>query len=153
MTANKVMISVDSDDFMFLKKHPELNKSELFRAAIKKSLDCVNGDGYLEKLMEIYPINRNSFRDVDENIIKNIENNFNNKNKIELVKSCLNLEKFPIDNPYISILRNNEIFNKNLKVVEMIGDILLQMNFNELFPQRLLGPSLFAFPRQHPGPA
>ena len=36
MTANKVMISVDSDNFMFLKKHPELNKSELFRAAIKE---------------------------------------------------------------------------------------------------------------------
>ena len=99
---------------------------------IQKSLDYVYSEGYLEKLMEIYPINRNSFRDVDERIIKNIENNFNNKNKIELVKSCFDLEKFPIDNPYISILRNNEIFNKNLKVVEMIGDILLQMNFNEL---------------------
>ena len=99
---------------------------------IQKSLDYVYSEGYLEKLMEIYPINRNSFRDVDESIIKNIENNFNNKNKIELVRSCFNLEKFPIDNPYISILRNNEIFNKNLKVVEMIGDILLQMNFNEL---------------------
>lgn len=99
---------------------------------IQKSLECVYSDGYLDKLMAIYPINKNSFRDVDEKVIKKIQSDFVNKNKIDLVKSCLSLEKFPIDNAYISILRNEEIFNRNLKVVEKIGDILLQMDFDEL---------------------
>ena len=35
MTAKRVMISVEQTDYMFLKKHPEINKSELFRAAVK----------------------------------------------------------------------------------------------------------------------
>ncbi len=99
---------------------------------IQKSLDCVNGDGYLEKLVDIYPINKNDFRDIDETLIKSIIQNFNNRDPIGLVKSCLYLEKFPINNPYISILRNNEIFNKNIEVVKTIGDILLNMSFDEL---------------------
>ena len=36
MTAHKVMISVQPEDYAFLKKHPEINKSELFRAAVKE---------------------------------------------------------------------------------------------------------------------
>lgn len=99
---------------------------------IEKSLEYVYKDGYLEKLLEIYPINKNSFRDVDENQIENIKQNFDNRDPIELVKSCLGLEKFPINNPYISILRNEDIFNKNLEVVKIIGNILLEMSFDDL---------------------
>ena len=36
MEAKKVMISVNPEDYAFLKKHPELNKSELFRIAVKQ---------------------------------------------------------------------------------------------------------------------
>ena len=99
---------------------------------IQKSLDIVNGDDYLKKLTEIYPINTNSFRQIDNKQIENIEIYFNNKDPIGLVKACLNLEKFPIDNPYISILRYDSIFNKNLDVVKIIGNILLGMKFEDL---------------------
>ena len=36
MTAKRVMISVEEPDYKFLKEHPEINKSELFRAAVKE---------------------------------------------------------------------------------------------------------------------
>ena len=36
MKARRVMISVEQDDYAFLKKHPEINKSELFRAAVRE---------------------------------------------------------------------------------------------------------------------
>jgi hypothetical protein len=36
MTTKKVMISVDSEDLEFLKKHPELSKTELFRLAVRE---------------------------------------------------------------------------------------------------------------------
>ena len=99
---------------------------------IQKSLYIVCGEGYLKKLTDIYPINKNSFRDVDENQIENIEVYFNKNDPIGLVKSCLNLEKFPIDNPYISILRNKTIFEKNSEVVKIIGNILLGMGIDNL---------------------
>ena len=36
MTAKRVMISVEQADYVFLQQHPEINKSELFRQAVKK---------------------------------------------------------------------------------------------------------------------
>ena len=36
MVAKKVMISLEEEDYWFLKQHPEINKSELFRQAVKK---------------------------------------------------------------------------------------------------------------------
>ncbi len=36
MTAKKVMISVDSEDLAFLKNHPEISKTELFRLAVRE---------------------------------------------------------------------------------------------------------------------
>ncbi|MEM4295674.1 MAG: hypothetical protein QXS91_02615, partial [Candidatus Anstonellales archaeon] len=80
----------------------------------------------------MYPINMNSFRDINQEQIENVKSYFNAKDPIGLVKACLNLEKFPIDNPYISILRYDNIFKNNLDVVKIIGDILLGMNFEDL---------------------
>ncbi len=99
---------------------------------IQRSLNYVNKDGYLEKLLDIYPINKNSFRQVSKKQIENIKMNFDKKDPIGLVRSCLDLEKFPINNPYITILRNEDIFNKNLEVVKIIGNILLEMSFDDL---------------------
>ena len=36
MRVKQVMISVQPDDYAFLKEHPELNRSELFRIAVKQ---------------------------------------------------------------------------------------------------------------------
>ncbi|MGC9124480.1 MAG: hypothetical protein ACP5IB_10505, partial [Thermoplasmata archaeon] len=99
---------------------------------IKKSLDIVNGRDYLKKLTEIYPINKNSFRNIDDEHIETIKKYFDNKDPIGLVKECLSLEKFPIDNPYVSILRYESIFEKNLDTVKTIGNILLELNFKDL---------------------
>ena len=99
---------------------------------IEKSLEYVYEEGYLEKLLDIYPINKNSFRQVSEDQIENIKRNFDKRDPIGLVRSCLDLEKFPINDPYITMLRNEDIFNKNLEVVKIIGNILLEMSFDDL---------------------
>ena len=36
MRVKQVMISVQPEDYEFLKEHPELNRSELFRIAVKQ---------------------------------------------------------------------------------------------------------------------
>jgi hypothetical protein len=36
MNGKKIMISVKAEDYTFLKDHPELNRSELFRIAVKQ---------------------------------------------------------------------------------------------------------------------
>jgi Tsp45I type II restriction enzyme. len=99
---------------------------------IQKSLQIVNGEGYLQKLTKVYPINENSFRDVDMEIIEKIKDSYNKRDPKGVVEHCLRLEKFPIDNPYISMLRNSSIFEKNLEVVRIIGNILLTMDMKDL---------------------
>ena len=36
MNGRKILISLNAEDDAFLKEHPELNKSELFRIAVKQ---------------------------------------------------------------------------------------------------------------------
>lgn len=99
---------------------------------IQKSLEIVNKEEYLSKLISVYPINKNSFRNVSKELIEDIIDSYNKGDPIGVVNHCLSLEKFPIDNPYISMLRDRSIFNKNLEVVKTIGNILLGMGIREL---------------------
>jgi hypothetical protein len=99
---------------------------------IEESLKIVNGIGYLDKLRKIYPISENIERYVDIEQIKKIRNYYEQRNPVELVKECMKLEKFPIDNPYISILRDDNIFNNNPETVKVIGNILLNMDLENL---------------------
>jgi len=96
------------------------------------SLEIVKGQGYLDKLRAIYPINENSPRIIDKEQIRKIQNYFDQKDPVGLVKECMNLKKFPLDNPYISILRDNNIFKNNPETVNVIGNILLNMDFENL---------------------
>jgi hypothetical protein len=99
---------------------------------IQKSLQTVYEEGYLNRLVNIYPINENSFRDVSKELIEDIKDSYNKRDPIGVVKHCLCLEKFPIDNPYISMIREKRIFEKNLEVVETIGNLLLKMEIRNL---------------------
>ena len=99
---------------------------------IEKSLQIVYDEGYLNRLIAVYPINVNSFREVSKELLEDIKDSYNKRDPIGVVKHCLCLEKFPIDNPYISMLREKSIFEKNLEVVKTIGNILLEIEIKDL---------------------
>ncbi len=100
---------------------------------IAQTIEIVNSDGYLDKLQEIYPLNINSERKIDEDILNNIRNAYKSKNTDELLNILFTLEKFPLDNPYSSILRSSpNIRAKNPETIKQIKNLIMNMDIEKL---------------------
>jgi hypothetical protein len=100
---------------------------------IKQSIERVNSAGYLDELQTIYPLNISPEREIDENILNNIKKAYESKNTDELLNILFTLEKFPLDNPYSSILRNRpDLRTKNPKTIEQISELIKAMDIEKL---------------------
>lgn len=117
---------------------------------VEKSIKIANSKGYLDRLFQIYPIEVGGVRDIPEEVISKIKRAFITKEPIQIIKSLLKLPKFPIDHPYISIIRNHPyLIEKNKKAIEKIVERLLSMDVYTIFllasrpksPSRQLGYS------------
>jgi len=117
---------------------------------IEKSIKLANSEGYLDKLFQIYPIEVGEIRDIPEEVMLEIKKAFAIKDSLRLIKALLKLPKFPIDHPYISILRNHPyLIEKNKKAIEKIVERVLSMDVYTIFllasrpksPSRQLGYS------------
>lgn len=100
---------------------------------VKKSIKLANGQGYLDKLTSVYPVNLNLTRIVGLNKKEEIKKSFAKKNNKELISALLDLERFPIDDPYIGFFRKDrKSLDKNPKTVKRIGKRLFKMGLNEI---------------------
>lgn len=104
---------------------------------VKKSINLVNGEGYLDRLLEIYPPEEISRAKSVEKESSNLEELFKNRKCKELVKELIRLKKkgfkFPIELPYVSILSHcEEAIDKNPKTIEKICDRLFKMDYDRL---------------------
>jgi len=105
---------------------------------VKKSIKLAYSKGYLDRLIDIYPVNLTLTRNIDLSAKRKIEKLFSQRNIKKLISTLLSLERFPIDDPYIGFLRKNrEALNRNPKTVKRIGSRLLKMGLDEI----LLGAS------------
>jgi len=98
--------------------------------------------------MKIYPVDFTMPRKITQEEQKRIKESFKRKDKKQLISILLNLEKFPIDDPYIGFSRRSrEALNKNPKTVRRIGKRLLNLGLNGILsgaskpksPSRQLG--------------
>ena len=100
---------------------------------IEKSIELANANGYLDKLSKIYPVNLELERDITQEEKNKIKEELKSKNRKGLISVLLNLERFPIDDPYIGFLRKDkDAINKNPKTIKRIGDRLLEMGLDNL---------------------
>lgn len=100
---------------------------------VKKSIKLANSSDYLDKLLDIYPVNLNLTRIISSNKKKAIERSFREKDHKKLIATLLDLERFPIDNPYIGFLqKDKKSLNRNPKTVKQIGQTLFKMGFGEI---------------------
>ena len=103
-----------------------------------KSVEIANSAGYLDRLSEIYQINPNPERQIPPEALPIIKELHEKKNAPGLVKKLIELKKlkelkkFPIDDPYVGCLSYSDIFSKNPKTVERIGNRLLEFDYNAL---------------------
>lgn len=100
---------------------------------VKKSIKITSSRGYLDKLMEVYPVNLTLVRSVGVAEKNKIKKAFSKRNSKELISVLLDLERFPIDDPYIGFLRKDKnALIKNPKTAKRIGNRLLKMGPKEI---------------------
>ncbi len=101
---------------------------------VKKSIHIANGNGYLDRLHEVYPVTVGFERPVSPELREQIRKSYDDKNKKALIDILIKLEKFPIKDPYVAFLKKKrgEFVKKNPKTVVRIADRLLQMDFEEV---------------------
>lgn len=100
---------------------------------IKRSKKIAERPGYLDDLQEIYPIHGKE-RIVEEEAEKAVRKAYESHNKLKLIESLIKLEKFPIDNPYVSLLKNFKKFGLKSypKTIKEISKELYDMKLNML---------------------
>lgn len=94
-------------------------------------MELANSLGYLDNLFSVYPLFTNPERELPKEVEEIIRDLVKKREKKKLVKILINLEKFPIDNPYVGSLKaNEELIDKNPKIVDMIWEQLFSMGAN-----------------------
>ncbi len=94
----------------------------------KKSLELANSNGYLDKLLEIYPIGEGLERKIDQTLRDEIKKAYLKKDKNELLSKVLLLKRFPFNNSYVASLRKHKhLVDKNPKIVNIIAKKLFEI--------------------------
>ncbi len=95
-------------------------------------------NGYLDKILEIYPIRSNPLREIpfeDEIQIRQAYNEEDHINLISLLNRVVkyNKLKFPIECLYAKCLRDEPLwFENNPNVIQEIGNLLMNIDINKL---------------------
>src|SRR3989338_3143515 len=109
---------------------------------VKESIKKAQSQGYLDQLSEVYPINIPALRGIPADQEREIRQAFQNKNKKKLITTLLNLERFPIDDPYIGFLRRDKsALDKNPKTLNRIWNRLFVMGSRGILESAKKPPS------------
>ncbi len=100
----------------------------------EKSIELANQRDYLDLLFSVYPLLPDTFRTIDESIWDSIEQYYNNDNNLELIKSLLELDLFPIKDGYVPYLRlDRAALNRNPKTVNRICGRIKELGLDALY--------------------
>lgn len=100
---------------------------------IQKSVEIANGKGYLDKLHGVYPVLQETEREIPAEVKKELRKIYKTGDNLELIKTLLNLSKFPIKDPYVAFLRKKEFFLEyNPATVDRIAERARSMGFKAM---------------------
>jgi hypothetical protein len=100
---------------------------------IAESIRLAKAGGYLDRLHSVYDVSDVGERVIPDRTLSGIAEAYANRDQKELVKVLLNLDKFPIDDIWVGILRKDEsLIDSNPETVKRLGDKLLTMPMEEL---------------------
>jgi hypothetical protein len=100
---------------------------------VRRSIELANGEGYLDKLSKVYPVTAELERAIPNEIKLQIKTAFDTRDRPGLIKTLLELDKFPIKDPYVAFLRKREQFLAyNPRTVDRIAERLFSTSFDEI---------------------
>lgn len=98
------------------------------------SIEYANQRSYLDDLYRVYPIIPDGIRTVNESLMCQIEEHFNNRDNLPLLTSLLKLPLFPIKDSYIPYLRKDpSAIKRNPNTVNRICGRLYELGFNKVY--------------------
>jgi len=100
---------------------------------IRHSLRIAGARGYLDRLHDIYPVGDNVIRELPVDAEKKIQKAFDARDREALLKALFALERFPIKDPYIALLRSSPKFLKsNPQTIRRVTDKLFEMGVGKI---------------------
>lgn len=100
----------------------------------KLSIEFANQRNYLDELFSVYPTIPEGIREIDKNLWSQVEKSFNEKNNLELIKTLLKFDLFPIKDSYIAYLkRDKTALERNPNTVNRLCGRLYEMGLDTIF--------------------
>ena len=98
------------------------------------SIDFANQRNYLDELFSVYPTIPEGIRDIQEETWLKVEDAFNANNNIELFKSLLKLDLFPIKDSYVAYLkRDKSAIERNPNTIDRLHGRLVEMGLDKIY--------------------
>jgi hypothetical protein len=99
----------------------------------EKSIEIANKQNYLDKLLDVYPMNPEGPRELDPKKWSRVEQYYNDANLPELVETLLGFDLFPIKDSYIAYLKRDKgALERNAETVNRRGKSLISMGLPKI---------------------
>lgn len=101
---------------------------------IKQSIEYANQRSYLDDLFQVYPTIPDGIRDINQDIWKDVEKAFNEKDNSQLIKELIKLDLFPIKDSYVAYLkRDKDSIERNPRTINRLSGRVYEMGLNKIF--------------------
>ncbi len=101
---------------------------------IRLSIEYANTRSYLDDLFSIYQTIPEGIREIDRNLWNQVEFHFKNRDDVNLIKTLLKFDKFPIKDPYVAYLRHDPTaFERNPRTIKRIAGMIYELGLEELY--------------------
>lgn len=101
---------------------------------IKYSIEYANQRSYLDDLFRVYPTIPDGLRNVDTTKWEKVESAFTTKDNIQLIKSLLTLDLFPLKDSYIAYLRRDKsAIERNPNTINRICGRLYELGLDKIY--------------------
>ena len=98
------------------------------------SIQYASQRSYLDDLFRVYPTIPDGIRDINQAIWQQVEDAFERHDNMEMIKSLLKLELFPIKDSYIAYLRRDpDAIKRNPQTINRLCGRIYEMGLNKLF--------------------
>lgn len=112
----------------------QANKTHSINKWLQKSIAIANKTDYLDQLYEIYKLEENARRNIDETKKKLIIDAYNKQDCKELLKILLTLDLFPFKDSYVAYLRRDKTaIDRNPKTTLRLCSKLYEMGLDKIF--------------------
>jgi hypothetical protein len=100
----------------------------------KLSIDFANQRDYLDQLFKVYPTIPEGLRDIDPRTWEAVQRSFERRNNVDLVRSLLALNLFPLKDSYVAYLRrDSNSLARNPETINRLSGRLYELGLDKIY--------------------